>query len=199
MKIYGDIHSGNCYKLKLLCSLLSIEYEWIPVDILKGETRSETFLELNPNGQIPLCITDDGEILTESNAILYYLARESHLWPDDRLSQTRVLQWMFFEQYTHEPSVAVARFIMHFLKMPENRKIEYETRLKAGYAALKIMENHLRLQSFLVTEECSIADIALYAYTHVAHEGGFNLGEYRAIQAWIARIRTLPGHISMNG
>ena len=111
MKIYGDQRSGNCYKLQLLCALLSLEYGWEDIDILAGETRSDGFLALNPNGQIPICILDDGVVLTESNAILYYLAQGSDYWPDSPLPQTRVLEWQYFEQYTHEPTIAVARFI----------------------------------------------------------------------------------------
>ena len=198
IKIYGDIYSGNCYKLKLLCSLLSISHEWIAIDILKGETRSEAFLELNPNGQIPVCITDDGELLTESNAILYYLAQGSQFWPTDKLLQTRVLQWQYFEQYTHEPTIAIARFIKRYLGMPEDRKDEYETKLKAGYRAMSLMEKRLHEADFLVGEQCSIADISLFAYTHVAEEGGFDLSAFDSIQTWIARIQSLPGHLSMD-
>ena len=138
MKIYGDIYSGNCYKLKLTCSLLNIEHEWVPVDIMRGETREDHFLALNPVGQIPICITDDAQILTESNAILYYLAQGSDFWPEGRLAQTRVLEWQFFEQYTHEPSVAVARFIMLYQGLPEERRQEYQAKLKAGYRALDL-------------------------------------------------------------
>ena len=143
MKIYGDIYSGNCYKLKLICTLLGIEHEWIPVDIMRGETHEESFRSLNPVGQIPVCVTDDGEVLTESNAILYYLAAGSEFWPQDRLAQTRVLEWQFFEQYTHEPTIAVARFIKLYQGIPDNRKQEYEAKLKGGYRALDLMERHL--------------------------------------------------------
>ena len=197
MKIYGDIYSGNCYKLKLVCALLAIEHEWIAVDILKGDTRSEKFLALNPNGQIPVCVTDRGDVLTESNAILYYLALGSQYWPEDKLAQTRVLEWQFFEQYSHEPSVAVARFIKLYQGMPENRKDEYQAKLKAGYRALDLMENHLENSIFLVGDSCSIADISLFAYTHVAPEGGFELSNFPAINAWIARIQALNGFVSM--
>jgi glutathione S-transferase len=199
MKIYGDTNSGNCYKLKLICALLAIEHEWIPVDILKGDTRSENFLALNPNGQIPVCVTTRGDVLTESNAILYYLARDSQYWPKDRLAQTRVLEWQFFEQYSHEPAIAVARFIKLYQGMPEDRKDEYQSRLKAGYRALDQMEQHLTNNFFLVGESCSIADISLFAYTHVATEGGFELVDYPSIEAWIARIQLLEGFISMGG
>ncbi len=197
MKIYGDTHSGNCYKLKLICALLGIRHEWIPVDILQGETRSESFLALNPSGQIPVCITTDGDVLTESNAILYYLARDSQYWPKNKLAQTRVLEWQSFEQYSHEPTIAVARFIKFYQDMPENRREEYQVKLKAGYRALDLMEQHLKDSNFLAADYCTIADISLFAYTHVAHEGGFELSNYPAIQSWIAHIRALNGFIAM--
>ncbi|HUV21021.1 MAG TPA: glutathione S-transferase family protein [Gammaproteobacteria bacterium] len=198
MKIYGDAKSGNCYKLKLLCALLSIEHEWIAVDILRGETRSEQFLAMNPNGQIPVCITDDGEVLTQSNAILYYLGQGSLYWPADLLAQTRVLEWQFFEQYSHEPGVAVARFIRLYQGMPANRQDEYQACLRTGYRALNVMEARLLQQDYLATDSVSLADISLYAYTHVAHEGGFDLSTYPAIRAWISRIQGLDDYVSMN-
>jgi len=197
MKIYGDIYSGNCYKLKLICALLGIEHEWIPVDIMRGETREDHFLALNPVGQIPICVTDDGQTLTESNAILYFLAQGSDLWPTDRLAQTRVLEWQFFEQYSHEPTIAVARFIVVYQGLPNDRQREYEAKLKGGYRTLDLMERHLKDQRFLVGQTCSIADISLFAYTHVAEEGGFDLSSYPAIGAWIASIQQLPGYVAM--
>jgi len=198
MKIYGDIHSGNCYKLKLLCSLLSIQHEWIPVDILKGESRTPEFLKLNPNGKIPLLETDKGECLAESNAILFYLARNSDLLPDDAMQQARVLQWQFFEQYSHEPYIAVARFIARYLGMPENRKAEYESKHAGGNQALSVMEARLKTSLFLVGDQCTIADISLYAYTHVANEGGFDLSRYPAITRWLNRIQSLDGYVGMD-
>jgi glutathione S-transferase len=197
MKIYGDIYSGNCYKLKLMCALLAIEHDWIPIDITRGETRSDSFLALNPNGQIPVCVTDDNEVLTESNAILFYLAQGSDYWPQSRLLQTRVLEWQFFEQYSHEPSIAVARYIKVYQQLPDNRLDEYNSKLKAGYRALELMEAHLANREFLVGERCSIADISLFAYTHVAHEGGFDLSAYQSIKSWISTIEHLPGFIAM--
>ena len=197
MKIYGDIYSGNCYKLKLMCALLALEHDWIPIDILRGETRSDSFLALNPNGQIPVCVTDDNAVLTESNAILFYLAQGSDYWPPDQLSQTRVLEWQCFEQYSHEPTIAVARYIKVYQHMPDSRMDEYKTRLKGGYRALDLMEAHLNDRHFLVSERCSIADISLFAYTHVAHEGGFDLSDYPSINGWIARIKSLPGYVAM--
>jgi len=198
MQIYGDVKSGNCYKLKLLCALLSIEHDWVAIDILQGETRSDHFLSLNPNGQIPVCVADDGAVLTQSNAILFYLAEGSRYWPDERLAQTRVLEWQFFEQYNHEPSIAVARFIKLYQGMPENRRDEHQDRLKAGYRALDVMQARLQNRDFLATDDCSLADISLYAYTHVAHEGGFDLSAYPAIRSWIARIQGLQGYVGMD-
>ncbi len=198
MKIYGDVHSGNCYKLKLLCSLLSIQHEWIAVDILKGESQTPEFLKLNPNGKIPLLVTDKGECLAESNAILFYLARSSDLLPDDALQQARVLQWQFFEQYSHEPYIAVARFIARYLGMPEHRKAEYESKQSGGNQALAVMEDKLKTSPFLVGDECTIADVSLYAYTHVADEGGFELSSYPAVSQWLNRIQSLDGYVGMD-
>ena len=198
MKIYGDVHSGNCYKLKLLCSLLSIRHEWIAVDILKGESQTPEFLKLNPNGKIPLLVTAEGECLAESNAILFYLARNSALLPDDALQQAKVLQWQFFEQYSHEPFIAVARFIARYLGMPEHRKDEYESKQAGGNQALAVMEEQLQTSPFLVGGQCTIADISLYAYTHVAGEGGFDLDSYPAISQWLNRIQFLKGYVGMD-
>ena len=197
LKIYGDSRSGNCYKLKLICALLELPYEWINIDILKGETRSESFLALNPNAQIPVCITDDGDVLTESNAILYFLAQGSRYWPESLALQTRVLEWQFFEQYSHEPAIAVARFIKLYQNMPEHRKEEYQQKLKAGYRVLSQMEQHLQSNQFLAGDQCSIADISLFAYTHVADEGGFDLSGFPSINAWITRIQSLQAFVSM--
>lgn len=199
MKIYGDIYSGNCYKVKLACSLLSIPVGWVAIDILKGETLTEDFLSKNPAGKIPILETDQGDILTESNAILYFLARDSYLWPSDKIAQTRVLQWQFFEQYSHEPYIAVARFIKYYLKMPEDRLDEYQSKMKPGYRALDLMEKTLSQSPFLVGQQCSIADISLYAYTHVADQGGFELERYEGIQNWIRRMRLLEGFVTMDG
>jgi len=197
MKIYGDIYSGNCFKIKMICDLLDISHEWIPVDIMAGETREENFVALNPASQIPVCVTDDGEVLTESNAILYYLARDSDFWPDDLLAQTRVLEWQFFEQYSHEPTIAVARFIKLYQGMPDHRREEYEAKLKGGYRALDLMERQLDGRRYLLGNRCTLADISLFAYTHVADEGGFDLASYASICSWIDSIRALPGFVPM--
>ena len=198
MKIYGDIQSGNCYKIKLLCSLLDIEYEWIHVDILSGETLSKAFLAKNPAGKIPLLELSDGRLLSESNAILNYLAYGSALIPTDAFLIAKVQQWQFFEQYSHEPFIAVARFIAKYLDFPDDRRAEYETKQKGGHRALAIMEARLEYSSYLVGKHLTTADISLYGYTHVAEEGGFDLAHYPAIKAWIKSISALPKYCGMS-
>lgn len=196
-RIYGDQRSGNCYKVKLMMALRGFAYEWVDVDILKGETRSPAFLEKNPNGKIPVLELDDGSYLWESNAILNYLAEGSTFLPREPRLRTHVLQWQFFEQYSHEPYVAVARFIQFYLDMPEERRAEHASCLKEGYKALDVMEQQLSRTPYLVGDTYSIADIALYAYTHVAAEGGFDLSRYPAIDAWLQRVASHPQHVGM--
>ena len=197
MKIYGDSRSGNCYKLKLLCSMLEISYEWITVDILAGETHIASFLSKNPNGKIPLLELDDGQCLSESNAMLNYLARDSDLIPSDSWQWAKMLEWQFFEQYSHEPYIAVARFIRHYLGLPESRRAEYDSKQQGGHKALKVMNQQLIKTPFLVGKEMSLADISLYAYTHVAEEGGFELENYPGILNWFKNIETHPKYVSM--
>ena len=198
MKIYGDRRSGNCYKLVLLASILELEYAWIDVDILAGETRQESFLRKNPNAKIPLLELDDGRCLAESNAILHFLARDSALLPADPYQQALVLQWQFFEQYSHEPCIAVARFIKLYLGLPAARRAEYESKQEGGHKALRVMEQQLQRSPWLVGDALSLADISLYAYTHVADEGGFDLSLYPAIQDWLARIAAHPRYVGMS-
>ncbi|OUS25667.1 glutathione S-transferase [Thalassotalea sp. 42_200_T64] len=193
MIIYGDSKSGNCYKLQLLCSNLAIPHRWIEIDILNGDTQTKQFVAKNPNGKIPIIELDSGEVLTESNAILHFLASESALLPTIPLKHAQVLQWQFFEQYSHEPYIAVARFIEKYLGLPDDRLAEYRQKKQGGYKALDIMEQHLAKHHFFVDEKYSIADISLYAYTHVAHEGGFDLTHYPNINAWLKRISQQPG------
>ncbi len=196
--IYGDLQSGNCYKIKLLCELLSIEHDWIHVDILKGETRTEEFLALNFAGQIPLLLLGDGRTLSESNAILNYLAHGSEWLSEDPYQLALIQKWQFFEQYSHEPYIAVARFINKYLGLPEDRREEYEAKQKGGHRALAIMENQLKQTPYLTGDSPTTADISLYAYTHVADEGGFDLSGYPAISQWIQRIQQLPGYVGMS-
>jgi len=192
MKIYGDTQSGNCYKVQLICQLLNIDHQWIDVDILAGDTKSDDFLKKNPNGKIPLLELNSGETLSESNAIINYLAFGSDLYPNDRLAQARVLQWQFFEQYSHEPFIAVARFINKYLGLPADKADEYAAKQTGGHKALHVMEQQLAQTPFLAGEKVTTADISLYAYTHVADEGGFELEAYPAIRAWLDRVAALP-------
>lgn len=196
-KVYGDYQSGNCYKVKLMLHLLDIPYTWCPVNILNGETERPEFLLKNPNGKVPVLELEDGSFLWESNAILNFLAHGSLFLPSEPRLRTQVLQWQFFEQYSHEPYIAVARFIQFYLGMPENRVVEYESLKEGGHKALKVMEQQLQLTPYLVGDQYSIADVALYAYTHVAHEAGFVLDGYPAIRAWLQRVAEHPRHVPM--
>ncbi len=196
-KVYGDFRSGNCYKVKLILNLLGKPYEWVTVDILNGGTKSPEFLALNPNGKIPVLQLEDGTTLWESNAILNFLADGSDLLPTEPRLRTQVLQWQFFEQYSHEPFVAVARRIKWLEGMPEARREEYEAKLIDGYHAFAVMEQQLQRTPYLVGEQYTIADIALYAYTHIADEGGFDLAGFPAIQAWMKRVASHPRHVGM--
>lgn len=197
MIIYGDIYSGNCYKIKLLCSLLDIPHQWVHVDILRQETHESGFLKLNPNGKIPVVQLDSGEPLWESNAILNYLAYGSEFLPQDRYEQAQVLQWQFFEQYSHEPYIATARYIAKYLQLPASRKEEYLAKQAGGHRALAVMETQLSATRYLTGSRYTIADISLYAYTHVADEGGFDLSPYPSINAWMSRIAAHPRHTTM--
>ena len=198
MKIYGDIQSGNCYKIKLLTALLEIKHNWIEIDILKKETHTNAFLSKNPNGKIPLLELDDGNCLCESNAILNYLATGTELLPQDTFQYAKVQQWQFFEQYSHEPYIAVARFIAKYLGLPKERELEYLSKQQGGHKALAVMEQQLQQTPFLVGDKLTTADISLYGYTHVADEGGFNLQNYPAILRWLNRIQSQPNYLAMN-
>ena len=197
MKVYGDILSGNCYKVKLVLNQLAIPHEWIHVDILKGEAKTIDFLKLNPNGKIPVLVLDGGEVLCESNAIINFLADVTHLIPSDKLSRAHLLEWQFFEQYSHEPYIAVARFIKMYLRMPESHIEVFESKKEGGIKALKVMEKALHGRDFFVNNKYSIADISLFAYTHVAEEGGFDLTEFPLINLWLKRVSEQNGYISM--
>ena len=197
LTLYGDIVSGNCYKAYLLLHLLDIDFRWVNIDIMNGEAKGNSFKVKNPNAKIPLLELDNGEYISESNAILNYLAEGSVYLPNDRFLRAKVLQWQFFEQYSHEPYIAVARFINKYQGLPENRRTEYEMKQPGGHKALSIMEKQLEQNDYLVGNCYTIADISLFAYTHVAHEGGFDLSHYSAVDAWIERIQAHPKHIKM--
>lgn len=196
--VYGDLKSGNCYKVYLALHQLDLPYKWIDIDVLKKQTRTSEYLSLNPNGQIPLLITPDHTSLPESDAILWYLAEGSPLIPAERMDRAQMLRWMFFEQYTHEPTVAVARFIVKYLGRPADREEELQRKIKGGHAALAVMEGHLANNAFFAAGRYTLADIALYAYTHVAHEGLIELDSYPNIRAWLERVRAQPGHVTMD-
>ena len=202
MRVYGDIRSGNCYKIKLLLAHLArvqnTDYEWVHIDILAGESRTREFLARNPNGRIPVLELDDGRYLSESNAILNYLAANTRYLPEEPYARAEVLKWQFFEQYSHEPYIATARFIAKYLGLPEDRRAEYEAKQAGGRAALEVLESHLAAHDFLVGDQFTIADITLYAYTHVADEGGFDLSDYPAVQRWLVRVSDQPAHTTMN-
>jgi len=196
-RVYGMSSSGNCYKVRLLMEQLQLEYEWIELDVRTGVTRQPEFLSKNPNGRVPTLEYEPGRYLVESDAILVYLAEGSGFWPQHRLERAQALQWMFFEQYSHEPYVAVARFICAMLPAQHARRGELPRLHERGYQALAVMEQHLAHGRFFVGDAYSIADIALYAYTHAAGDGGFDLQRFPAVRAWIARVESQPRFVQM--
>jgi glutathione S-transferase len=196
MLLYDSEVSGNCYKVRLLLAHLGLEYERYPMDVVDRSNRKEVLGDLNPGLRVPTLVLDDGRALGESGAILWYLADGSEYVPEDEFDRARVLQWMFFEQYSHEPYVAVPRFwLTHGIDVDSEALAE---RQRVGYLAFDAMESHLAGHEYLAGDGYSIADIALYAYTHVAHEGGFDLEAYPAIGAWLARVAAQPGHVPID-
>ena len=193
LTLYDYLESGNGYKVRLLLRLLDIPFERVELDIWAGESRTPNFLARNPNGRIPTLALEDGTHLAESNAILVYLAEGTPYWPVDRLGATQALQWMFFEQYSHEPFIAVSRsLLLHQPATPE-RAIKLTELQPKGLAALQVMERHLTDRTWFVGDGPTAADLALFAYTHVAHEGGFDLDPFPRIRAWIDQVRAIPG------
>lgn len=193
--LYDYLDSGNGYKIRLLFALLQQPYRHVELDIMKGETRTPQFLAKNANGRIPALELDDGTVLAESDAILWYLAEGTPFIPSDRIGRAQVLQWMFFEQYSHEPYVATPRFIVKHFPADSPRRAELPERSAKGRAALAVMDRHLSNRSFFVNERYTIADIALYAYTHVAPEAGFDLSVYPSVLAWMGRVAAQPRHV----
>ena len=188
LKVYGMSSSGNCYKIKLLLEQISVPYVWEELDIMRGSTRTAEFLAMNPNGKVPTLEIEPGVYLAESNAILHYLADDTPFLPTDKLAGGQVLQWMFFEQYSHEPYIAVARFICKYLPADHARRAELPRLHERGYQALGVMEQHLSTRNFFVDERYTIADIALFAYTHEAQVGGFELANHPGVQHWLERV-----------
>lgn len=200
MKLYDDPISGNGYKVRLLLAQLSLPYQYVPINILRGESRTEDFLAKNLNGRIPVLELDDGRYLPESNAILYFLAQGTAYWPSEVFAQAQVMQWLFFEQYSHEPNIATPRFWLKTNSM-ENTPFNAELltrKQRAGNQALSVMNTHLVSRAFFIDERYTIADIALYAYTHVADEGGFDVSLYPAVFSWLQRVREQPLHVTMS-
>ena len=190
-----DFHdSGNGYKVRLLLGQLHIPYDYVEVDILAGASRTPEFAEKNINGRVPVLELEDGSCLAESNAILVYLADGTPFLPAERWLKAQIFQWMFFEQYSHEPNIATSRFWLRHTDFDSHRRRRYAEKIKDGVAALQVMETHLADKHFFVGERYTIADIALYAYTHVAEEGGFDLSPFPAIRSWLDRVRAQPGH-----
>jgi len=198
--VYGYAVSGNCHKVRLLLEQLGQGYRWIEVDSSQGETRTLQYLAKNPNGKVPMLELEDGSVLVESNAILCYLAEGASFLPGDRWQKAQALGWMFFEQYSHEPYIAVARFIRGWTPPDSPRRaVELSRCLERGHQALAVMERHLQSAPWFTGPDYGIADIALFAYTDVAHHGGFDLTPYPALRDWLARVRATPGFVAMPG
>lgn len=198
LTIFGSSRSGNCYKVQLLFAQLGILYEFVEIDLLAGEQRTNEFKQKNPNGKTPVVRLESGEYLWESNAILWHFARGTALWPEQPLEASQALQWMFFEQNTHETAIAVARFITQFLDTDHPLKGRLKGLHNRGYDALQVMETHLLDHDWFAAGRYTIADIALYAYTHVADQGGFDLQRFPAVRRWISRVATTPEHVPMD-
>lgn len=198
-KLYDYLPSGNGYKLRLLLTQLQIPFELLQLDIVRGETRTPEFLSKNPNGRIPLLEIAPNQFLSESNAILFYLSEGTRFFSSDRLQRAQVMQWMFFEQYSHEPNIATSRFwLTHLVELDDYKKASLIVKQQQGYEALKVMEHHLSNHQFFVGDSYTIADIALFAYTHVAPEGNFSLTDFPAIRRWIKTIESQPRYISIS-
>ncbi|HAH10008.1 MAG TPA: glutathione S-transferase [Alphaproteobacteria bacterium] len=191
--------SGNCYKVRLTARHASIPIALQDVDIIGGETRGHAFLKLNPNGRVPTLVLEDGRALPESNAIMWFLAEDTALLPADKWARAQILQWLFFEQYSHEPYIATRRYWVAFAPLEARKTKDHMLQpwLDGGYAALGVMEQHLAAQDWFAAGQFTIADIALYAYTHVAHEGGFDLKPYPAVLRWLDRVARQPGHMTI--
>ena len=195
MILHDYLPSGNGYKVRWTLAHLGLDYSWRDVDIHAGQTHTPDYLALNPAGQVPTLVLNDGRTLSESNAIIRYLADDSPLVPTDPYLHSKMLQWQFWEQYRHEPAIAVARFIHHYAM--DTRADELPTLMDKGRNALRVMDDHLGRHSWFVGDTPTLADVSLYAYTHVAEEGGFDLADTPAVEAWLARFRELPGHIAI--
>ena len=192
MKLYGMTGSGNCWKPAVLMRQLQLPFEWVEVDLLNGQTRTPEFLARNANGKVPLLEVAPGQYLAESNAMLCYLAEGTPYLPPDRWQRAKVLEWLFFEQYSHEPYIATVRFWVHYLRKRDEWRDKIAEAMKKGYAALGVMETQLAKSPFLAGAHYTVADIALYAYTHVAHQGGYDLARFPSLNGWLERVAAQP-------
>jgi glutathione S-transferase len=197
ISVHGFSPSGNCHKVRLLLEQLGRPYRWIETDSARGATRTPEYLAKNPNGKVPMLELDDGRVLVESNAILFWLADGTQYLPHDAWQRAQALSWMFFEQYSHEPYVAVARFICGWTAPESSRRKDLPRLRDRAHEALRVMDEHLQSHDWFTGDEYGIADIALHAYTHVAPQGGISLDPYPAIRAWMARVAATPGFVAM--
>ncbi len=196
LRLYDYLSSGNGYKVRLLLTQLQIPFQFIERDITRGETRTTEYLAKFPNGRIPAVELEDGKLLFESNAIISYFAENTQFAPRDKFERAQVLQWLFFEQYSHEPYIASVRYLVHVSpEVQDPRRAMIDRMIKLGYDALGVMEAHLKERQWFVGNSYSIADIGLYAYTHVANEGGFDLSGYPAVRGWLKRVKSQPRHV----
>jgi glutathione S-transferase len=195
--VYGFSASGNCHKVRLVLEQLGRPYHWVEVDSPNGATRTPAYLAKNPNGKVPMLERADGAVLTESNAIISWLAEGSSLLPADAWQRAQALSWLFFEQYSHEPYVAVARFICGWTPLDSPRRADLPRLIERGEQALAVMERHLRDHSWFTGGDYGVADVALFAYTHTAADGGFDLSKFPAVQAWLQRVVATPGFVAM--
>jgi glutathione S-transferase len=199
LTLYSMQNSGNCYKVRWMLSLTGTPFEIVDIDIFKGESRTPEFLALNPNGKVPYLDLGDGRGLSESNAMLVYFAEGTRYLPQDPYERAQALQWMFFEQYSHEPYIAVARFWLSLVRGGRDLKAHLiDDWMERGYQALDVMERHLAVHDYFAKDQFTVADIALYAYTHVAHEGEFDLSSHPNVRAWLERVAAEPGHVAMD-
>ncbi len=195
--LYGTAISGNCWKPAFMLRQRGLPFRWVEVDILSGASRTPEFLAMNPNGRVPLLQLPDGRRLAESNAMLVHLGEGTRWLPQDAYARAKVYEWLFFEQYTHEPAIATVRFWVAYLNKGAEWREKIAATMSKGHAALGVMERQLAQSAFLVGETPTLADVALYAYTHVAHEGGYDLDGYPALRGWLARFAALPDFVAM--
>lgn len=195
--LFGNLESGNVHKVQLILRHAQRPYRRVDMSQTRNEPRHPDFRNLNPIGKIPAVLLDNGDVVSESNAILFHFSNDSPLWPEQTRAQTEVLRWLFFEQYSHEPTISVIRYLTHFSDDPQQHVAQVETLQPKAHHALEVMENQLRKTGWIASENCTVADYALYPYTRVSHEAGFDLAKYPSITSWLSRVEARPGFIPM--